>query len=79
MVQKDKPLKGVLALRSEEVNVRLELQLEDVLLVNAVRLVGGADRVAEQREAGQREVVLQNQTRRVYSRPPAFPPGRGGA
>ena len=37
----------------------LELQLEDVLLVDAVRLFRGADRVAEQGEAGQREVVLQ--------------------
>lgn len=30
------PLKGVLALSSEEVNVGLELQLEDVVLVDAV-------------------------------------------
>lgn len=59
MTARSVPLKGVLALRSEEVNVRLELQLEDVLLVNAVRLLGGADRVAQQREAGQRKIVLQ--------------------
>lgn len=43
----NKPLEGVLALCSEEVNVRLEMQLEDVLLLDAVRLVGGADCVAE--------------------------------
>ena len=40
------PLEGVLALRSEEVHVGLELQLEDVLLVDPVDLLGGADRVA---------------------------------
>lgn len=50
--------KGVFTLGSEEVNVRLELQLEDVLLVDAVRLLGRTDCVAEQRQAGQREVVL---------------------
>lgn len=53
------PFKGVLAFCPEKVNVGLELQLEDVLLVNAVRLFGGADRVAEQGEASQREVVLR--------------------
>lgn len=52
------PFEGVLALRPEEVDVGLELQLEDVLLVDAVRLVGGADGVAEQGEARQREVIL---------------------
>lgn len=36
----------------------LELQFEDVLLVNAVRLLRGADCVAEQRETSQREVIL---------------------
>lgn len=41
----------------------LELQLEDVVLVNAVRLVGGAHRVAEQGQAGQGEVVLQRERR----------------
>lgn len=52
------PLEGVLALCPEEVNMGLELQFEDVLLVNAVRLLGGTDCVAEQGEAGQWEVVL---------------------
>lgn len=52
------PLKGVLALCPEEVNMGLELQFEDILLVNAVGLLGGADCVAEQGETGQREVVL---------------------
>ena len=37
----------------------LELQFEDVLLVDAVGLFGGADRVAEQGEASQGEVVLR--------------------
>lgn len=50
--------KGVLAFSPEEVNMGLELQFEDVLLVDAVRLFGGADRVAQQGEAGQREVIL---------------------
>lgn len=40
----------------------LELQFEDVLLVNAVRLLGGADCVAEQGQTSQREVVLQTTT-----------------
>ncbi len=53
------PFKGVLAFCPEEVNMGLELQLEDVLLVDAVGLFGGADGVAEQREAGQREIILQ--------------------
>lgn len=35
-----------------------ELQLEDVLLVDAVGFFRGADRVAEQGEAGQREIIL---------------------
>lgn len=55
------PFKGVLAFSPEEVNMGLELQFEDVLLVDAVRLFGGADRVAQQGEAGQREVILQNE------------------
>lgn len=53
------PFKGVLAFCPEEVNVGLELQFEDVLLVDAVGVFGGAHRVAQQGEAGQREVVLQ--------------------
>lgn len=56
------PFKGVLALCSEKVNMGLELQFEDVLLVNAVWLLGGADCVAEQREASQGEVILQTTT-----------------
>lgn len=55
------PFKGVLAFCPEEVNVGLKLQFEDVLLVNAVWLFGGADCVAEQGEASQREVVLQTE------------------
>lgn len=53
------PFEGVLAFCPEKVNMGLELQFEDVLLVDAVGLFGGADRVAEQGEASQREVVLQ--------------------
>ncbi len=56
------PFKRVLAFCPEEVNMGLELQFEDVLLVDAVGLLGGADCVAEQWEAGEREVVLQTET-----------------
>lgn len=54
------PFKGVLALSPEKVNMGLELQFEDVLLVNVIGLLGGADRVAEQREASKREIILEN-------------------
>lgn len=53
------PLEGVLALGPEEVDVRLELQLEDVVLVDTVGLLGRADSVAQQGETGEWEVVLQ--------------------
>lgn len=56
------PLKGVLALGPEEVDVGLELQLEDVVLVDAVRLLRRADGVAQQGETGEREVVLHAHT-----------------
>lgn len=46
------PPKCVLALGPEEVDVRLELQLEDVLLEDAVGLLGHTHAVAQQREAG---------------------------
>lgn len=59
IVKSNKPFKGVLAFCPEKVNVGLKLQFEDVLLVNTVWLFGGADRVAKQGEASQREVVLQ--------------------
>ena len=53
------PLKGVFALGPEEIHVGFELQLEDIILLNAIRLHGGADHVAEQWEAGQGIIVLQ--------------------
>lgn len=52
------PLKGVLALGSEVVDVRLEVELEHVVLVDVLRLGGDGDRVAQQGEAGQRVVIL---------------------
>ena len=52
------PFKGVLAFCSEKVDVGLELQFEDVLFVNAVGFLRGADSVAQQGETSQREVVL---------------------
>lgn len=53
------PLKSVFTFGPEEVHVGFKLEFEDVLLVDAVRLLGGADGVAKQRQARQREVVLQ--------------------
>lgn len=61
------PLKSVLAFGPEKVHVGFKLEFEDVLLVDAVRLVGRADGVAEQRQARQREVVLQRRPTRVRS------------
>lgn len=49
----------------------LELQFEDVLLVDAVRLFGGADGVAQQRKACQREVVLQPDTNLLIYKDPS--------
>lgn len=53
------PFKGVLALRSEVVDVRLEVEFEDVVLVDVLRLRRHGDGVSQQRKAGQRVVVLQ--------------------
>lgn len=53
------PLKGVFALSPEEIHVGLELQLEDIILLNAVCLHRGADCVAKQWEAGQGIIVLE--------------------
>lgn len=46
----DPPVKSVLALSPEEVDVILELQFEDVILVNAVGLGGRCHGVAQQRQ-----------------------------
>lgn len=54
------PFKSVFTFCPEEVHMGLKLQLEDVLLVDAVRLLRRADCVAEQRQARQWEVVLQH-------------------
>lgn len=53
------PPTRVLALGSEEVDVGPELQLEDVLLVDAVGLPRDAHAVAQQWEAGQGVVILR--------------------
>lgn len=70
------PLKRVLALSPEEVDVGLELELEDVLLVDAVGLLRDADAVAQQREAGQGVVVLRGGMG-LCSCSPAPSPARG--
>jgi len=52
------PSKAELAVGSEEVDMVSELQLEDVVLADAILVRRHADRVAEQRQAGQRTVIL---------------------
>lgn len=53
------PLKGVLAFWSEVVHMRFEVEFEDVIFVDVLRLGWNSDWVAEQREAGQRIVILR--------------------
>jgi hypothetical protein len=53
------PLVGELALCAEEVDVVLELELEDEVLLNVVLCGGHVHGVAQQGQARQREVVLQ--------------------
>lgn len=43
--------------------MRLKVELEDVLLVDVLRLSGDGDRVAQQGEAGQGVIVLWGQFR----------------
>lgn len=52
------PLKSVFALWSEIVDVGLEMQFEDVVLMDVFRLWWDGDWVAQQREAGQRIIIL---------------------
>lgn len=60
MIKEEKvlPFEGILAFGPEEINMGLELQLEDIFFVNAVRFPGCADCVTQQRQASQREVIL---------------------
>lgn len=58
------PLKRVFALWSEVVDVGLEMQFEDVVLVDVLRVRGDADGVTQQRKAGQGIIVLQGKTER---------------
>lgn len=67
------PPERVLVLGPKEVDVALELQLEDVLLVDAVGSPGLAHSVAQQGEAGQRVVILDGDGCSV---PPAPPHGQ---
>lgn len=53
------PFKSIFALSPEEIHMGLELQLEDVILLNAICLSRGADCVAKQWETGQGIVVLE--------------------
>lgn len=52
------PLKSVLALRSEIVDVRFEMQFEDVVFVNVFGFGGDGDRVAQQGQASKGVVIL---------------------
>jgi hypothetical protein len=52
------PVKRVLTLSPEKVEVIFEKKLENEILVDIVRLVGHGYRVAEQGQAGQRKLVL---------------------
>lgn len=52
------PFKCVLALRSEVVDVGFKVEFEDVILVDVFGLRWDGDRVAQQRKAGQRVIVL---------------------
>ena len=53
------PFKGVLALRSEVVDVGFKVEFENVVFVDVLRLGRDGDGVAQQGEAGQRVVVLR--------------------
>ena len=53
------PVECVFTLGAEEVDVVLELELEHILLVYVIPLVGRRHRVAQQRQTGQREIVLK--------------------
>ena len=57
------PVERKLALRPEEVNVVLELELEHEVLGDVVLGVRGVHGVAQQGQACQREVVL---TKKIY-------------
>ena len=52
-----RPVKGELALSTEEVDVVLELQLEDVVLVDLVRRARRVHTVAKEGQACQWEVI----------------------
>lgn len=52
------PFKGVLALWSEVVDVGFEVEFEDVVFMDVLRLWWNGDGVTKQREAGQRVVIL---------------------
>lgn len=54
------PLKSVFALRSEVVDVGLEMQLEDIVLVDVFRLWGDGDWVTQQGKAGQWIIILRD-------------------
>lgn len=70
------PPTRVLALGPEEVDVGPELELEDVLLVDAVRLPRDTHAVAQQREAGQGVVILRAGPGGMGTRSPAPTPYR---
>ena len=53
------PVKSELTLSSEEIHVVLELEFEHVVLTDIITWVWSVDIVAQQRKAGQREIILK--------------------
>lgn len=54
------PFKGVLALSPEKVHMGFELQLEDVVFLDAICLHWGADCVSKEWETGQWIIILKH-------------------
>lgn len=61
------PLKSVFTLRPEIVDVGLEMQFEDVVLVDVFRLRGDGDWVTQQRQAGQRVIILREEIQLTWN------------
>lgn len=58
------PFEKVLTLSSEEIDVRFEVQFEDVIFMDVFRLSSICDGVTQQRQTGQRKLVLTERNER---------------
>lgn len=56
------PFKKVFTLRSEVVDMRFEMQFEDVIFMDIFRLAGMCYWVTQQRQTGQRILILTEKT-----------------